>query len=228
MFLKKGSLGLSSALVSCLKLCYELLPQIPPRKLFADPCRCIVYTDASWQRGRTGTIAGVLIDLEQVTDASTPEGLGILSYWKYDVHKHMTHEKFASFPINVLESIAPTVSVQVWGELFRNSRVEMYIDNSSAQGCLIRMNSGKPHLAVMSFEFWRSCSLLSISPYIDRVPSADNIADLPTKVNLLSFFREFFNTREVPLSDKIVQDLHRLLMLDVRWKEILIDGIAQA
>ncbi|CAD7961049.1 unnamed protein product [Amoebophrya sp. A25] len=222
MFSSYGDRKLNKVLRICLQTCRELVCSLPPRVLFAAPVRFLLYTDASWQRGRSGTMAGVLVDLFAPLVEGIPFGRKFL-FWRFRVTKDMIHSKYNLHPINFLEAVAPLVSVYLWGEKFVHTKLICFIDNNSAKGTLNRMNSGKCHLALVAYFFWKFCTEKRISCLVDRVKSEDNISDLPTREDLHRFFVENFCTEEVLLSDELVEVVKKVLLLDTEFKEILLD-----
>ncbi|CAD7974401.1 unnamed protein product [Amoebophrya sp. A25] len=213
--------SLRRVLKASLSACAELVVSLPARSLIFLPTRYLIYSDASWQREK-GYIAACLVDCWQVNKDS--RSLGAVAYWKTLVFQSETFEDAALYPINFLEGCAAVVALWVWSDLLAGSRVDCFIDNCCAEGLLIRMNSGRSHLAALAFEFWKHASRFHISPQIFRVPSAVNIADLPTKVGFLyESFKISFDAQEVQLSEEIKDRVYKLLKLEVDNREILLD-----
>ncbi|CAD7957930.1 unnamed protein product [Amoebophrya sp. A25] len=221
MFSSTADHSLHRVLKASLSACADLVVSLPARSLVFLPTRYIIYSDASWQR-KKGFIAACLIDCWQVNKEK--RSLGPIAYWKFPVDQSKIFEDTALYPINFLEGCAAVVAMWVWSDLLAGARVDCFIDNCCAEGLLIRMNSGKSHLACLAFQFWQHCSSFQISPQIFRVPSAVNLADLPTKIGFLyENFKLSFDAKEIKLSESIKERINRLLKLEVEHREILLD-----
>ncbi|CAD7976194.1 unnamed protein product [Amoebophrya sp. A25] len=136
MFQEFGGSKMTKAIRACLGVCKDLVVRLPPRVLYSAPVRYIIYTDASWQRSRSGYMAGVLVDLFEKYDPSIPFGRKF-RLWRMFVSKKMIVEKYSDHPINFLESVAPFVCNLLWGDRLTSSKVIYYIDNNCAKGTLI-------------------------------------------------------------------------------------------
>ncbi len=69
----------------------------------------------------------------------------------------------------------------VWRRRLRRRRVIMYIDNEAARCGLIKGSSPTRDSAWLINEFWRSEAAAETNTWIERVPSASNCADHPSR-----------------------------------------------
>ena len=59
--------------------------------------------------------------------------------------------------------------------------ITYYIDNNCAKCALIRGGSRIAAIAVLARLFWAICAIRRITPWLERAPTGENIADLPTR-----------------------------------------------
>ncbi|CAD7925140.1 unnamed protein product [Amoebophrya sp. A25] len=95
-------------------------------------------------------------------------------------------------PINFLETIAAVMALIVLQEELSGEFFRLSVDNDSAKGALLNMNSPAPELAGGALLFWAVASKQSMTPWIDRVPSGFNIADIPTRPLFMLFVEQFY------------------------------------
>ena len=85
------------------------------------------------------------------------------------------------------EMLAPLAFLRSSGPKLRGKRINLYIDNNSAAGALIRGDCSNPTLAATVCVFWEIAEAYSIDIWIGRAPSKLNIADIPTRKGSLPF-----------------------------------------
>ncbi|CAD7954485.1 unnamed protein product [Amoebophrya sp. A25] len=219
MFQNNKDFSLNKALALSLRACADLIKVLPPRKLTVSPVRFLVYTDASWRRGK-GVLAGVLVFPERVNRESG--SLGKVLMWRLAVSESDLHPSVAKFPINFLEAVAAIIALKVWIKLLSNSRCVFLLDNCAAEGTLHRMNSGRPSMSLSAFYFWLIASEFSVSPELGRVPSESNVSDLPTKNDeMFRKFQEAFDYDEWFLSEEDRAFIFKFMKFEVQHAEIL-------
>ena len=59
--------------------------------------------------------------------------------------------------------------------------ITIFCDNEAAAHALVKGDSSSPPAAAMIALFWLFCERHSIAVWIERAPSGDNLADLPTR-----------------------------------------------
>ncbi len=70
---------------------------------------------------------------------------------------------------------------QVWRKRMRGRLVMNYIDNEAAKYALIKGTSPTRDSAWLVNEFWKSEALMESYSWLERVPSASNCADDPSR-----------------------------------------------
>ncbi|CAD7922755.1 unnamed protein product [Amoebophrya sp. A120] len=171
------ALELSKTAVFSLGFMRECLAHLPPVLFRAvDLPSVIVYTDASWRRGK-GWVAGVL-------------PVGDLFYiFRYPVSRDMLGgASWASFPINVLETLAPALALWHFRSFFSHHRVVFRIDNSTAVAALRNASGGSTAISLSSSLFWSRVAVSGCSPVSEWIASGDNTADIPTRDDMWDLF----------------------------------------
>ena len=69
-----------------------------------------------------------------------------------------------------------------WGERWRGRRILLFVDNDSARFALIKGYTPSVASARLVAAFWEMEACLASYCWIDRVPSASNIADGPSRL----------------------------------------------
>ena len=149
----------------------ELKPRIPRGGL--RPTDFVVYTDAAARNLKLRSIIlhGDQTDLtiQLLTTGSVP------SYWREAIQR--TNLIYGLEPLTPLVLLANNI------HLFRNSTVNLYLDNNNAIARLVRGDSSTGAIDNMVAQFWYMAQKYNVSIWISRVPSKLNIADLPTRGN---------------------------------------------
>lgn len=198
---------LSNRLRDCLLVAKQLVSSNLIRfPAFEDPFseNMLLYTDASFSHGQ-GWIAAVLV-----------VG-GRFLVFRIRVTAAMIHESTRLRPINFLEACAPSVAARVFSCMLQNEFWYTMVDNDAAKDALLNQDSsGSVPMAAAAFQFWRAVSLITARPWISRIPSPLNIADILTRESrlqfIMKFFPQLFTFFDVP--DDINNDLLSLLSLD--------------
>ena len=160
--------SLGSCMESCLrKLAARVIhvgKAIPP---------LIVFTDAAYESG-TATWGIVCIDLHSgtrfVSGGNIPDA--VITSWQEDGSSQI---------IAQAEAFALLLARRVCKHLLKDRLVTFYIDNESTRFAVIRGSSPCRSLLHIVTQFLE-CELEDGAiPWVERVPSASNIADLPTK-----------------------------------------------
>ena len=155
---------------------------LPPRVIskrvrFPD---FLLYTDASFENG-SGMLAGILFDLnnqpdngERVIDTvisgpTTPQMIALF---------RQTSTIFG------LELLALTMSLYQLRHKLTYRPLIVFVDNYAVLGPIVKgRTAGQPAHSFIS-GMWMLAATLSISLWFERVPSALNIADLPTRYKI--------------------------------------------
>jgi hypothetical protein len=101
--------------------------------------------------------------------------------------------------IALLELLPVVLALLKWPGSFvkPGRRVIFFIDNESAKFGLIKGHSPAPASRPLIAEFWRRASALQLAPWFDRVASAANPADMPSRL-------DFAGTARLPGNPKLV------------------------
>lgn len=174
--------GFSPKLERCLRNILILLDQ-DTRKVskFEDPCsdNIMVYTDASWSHG-SGWLAVVFFF----------DGKFHIRRTRVKAEQIMKTKR--SSPINFLELATTILAVAEFQEQLQPSFFRISVDNESAKNALLNQNSPSVEMAIGAVFFWSFASSRLLTPWVDRVPSGFNIADVPTRPEFLSFVQSNF------------------------------------
>ncbi len=158
---------LSTKLKICLQALKENIDTQHKRRIFSDEkCQSVILqTDATWSRGK-GMIGGLV---------KTSQGMQTI----YATVKQRQIFGEPTLPINFLETITPTICVEVFKEQLSSSFFLSTIDNDCAKEALLSQGSGaKPHIAAASAIFWsRLASISSSTTWVTRVPSWQNLPE---------------------------------------------------
>eukprot|EP00392_Amoebophrya_sp_AT5.2_P006338 g6350.t1 len=150
----------------------------------------VLYTDASWESS-SGWLGAVL--------AIDGKFYGV----REKVTKSMLHDDYCVWAINYLETVVAVFAAKFYADKLQGKRFDHAIDNTCAQGWLLSQGSSsdkkKWYLAAASAQYWAEAAKHQFRPWIVRVPSHFNVADYPTREDLLeilnrlcpSFFTEF-------------------------------------
>ena len=83
--------------------------------------------------------------------------------------------------INEAEGLAALTLIVTCKDRLRGAALSIYIDNTGAQGALVKGFSGSKFLTAIAAEFWDVAIRHDIAIWIGRVASDDNIADPPSR-----------------------------------------------
>eukprot|EP00392_Amoebophrya_sp_AT5.2_P007424 g7439.t1 len=174
--------GFSEKLERCLRNILILLDQdIEKQSKFEDPHadNVMVYTDASWAHG-SGWLAVVF----------NFEGKFIVRRTRVRAADILKTKR--SSPINFLELITTILAVAEFRDELAHSFFRISVDNEAAKNALLNQNSPSTEMAIGAVYFWSFVSSRMLTPWIDRVPSGFNIADVPTRPEFLRFVQSNF------------------------------------
>ncbi|CAD7972225.1 unnamed protein product [Amoebophrya sp. A25] len=196
----------TTAITNRLRQCLHILKflvQQPFRRyskfLPAGSIGNLVYTDASFA-GDEGYLAGVL-----------PKYLGNNKFkylwFNFKISRDQLHKSTGRQPIAFLEAVTPALAVKVFACSLENQFFNFCIDNEAAKMCLLNQSSQKQHMSFASFLFWSSLSLINGSAWVSRIPSALNIADIFTRLDLMdAALRLFPNLFEHIVLDSVQKE----------------------
>eukprot|EP00392_Amoebophrya_sp_AT5.2_P012440 g12543.t1 len=174
--------GFSKKLEQCLRNILAILDQdIKKFSKFEDPCaeNVMLYTDASWSHG-SGWLAAVF----------NIDGKFVVRRIRVKACDIMTTKR--SSPINFLELITTILAVAEFRGKLQHSFFRISVDNEAAKNALLNQNSPTTELAIGAVFFWSFVSSRLLTPWVDRVPSGFNIADVPTRPEFLLFVQSNF------------------------------------
>ena len=83
--------------------------------------------------------------------------------------------------IHQAEVFPAVAAVQCWGKSAVGRRVILYVDNDAALGALVKGTSGSKPSAALVSRFWETVAAHGLFLWADRVPSAANPADAPSR-----------------------------------------------
>eukprot|EP00392_Amoebophrya_sp_AT5.2_P007775 g7794.t1 len=184
------ALPLSALTRSTLEFMADAVPLLPPvcyRHLSLPVV--LSYTDASWKRG-AGWLGGI-----RVRDSSLEAFRLRLSRADFG------DASWGSFPINVLEALAPVLLLLLWGPALSHSRLVLVLDNSTAFSVLRNCSGNRGHLSLVAALFWSLCARFGITPYLELLPSRENIADATTREALWTALCAHTSVVETPTED---------------------------
>eukprot|EP00392_Amoebophrya_sp_AT5.2_P017474 g17834.t1 len=143
----------------------------------------VLYTDASWERN-SGWLGAVL--------AIDGKFYGV----REKVTQGMLHDDYCVWAINYLETIVAVFAAKFYAEKLKGKRFDHAIDNTCAQGWLLSQGSSsdkkKWYLAAASAQYWAEAARNQFRPWIVRVPSHFNVADYPTREDLLQYLNKLY------------------------------------
>ena len=172
-----GKVDLDADVLGALKHLKEHVVQGPPRSVGITLCSTMrLYVDASFEPGTSNFagVGGVLVDpLSGV--------LGHFSCFLTTGLLDMLNKMQSKHPIYELECLAILLGVQTWINFFSRKHVIIFTDNNGSLGAMI---SGRTVNSVAQSLVDRIDAFLdehSISAWFERVNTASNIADLPSR-----------------------------------------------
>eukprot|EP00392_Amoebophrya_sp_AT5.2_P007848 g7867.t1 len=176
--------GFAPKLEKCLRNILALLDQdIRKTSKFEDPHadNVMIYTDASWAHG-SGWLAVVVvfcIDGKFVVRRTRVKAADIIKTKR-------------SSPINFLELVTTILAIAELRAELASSFFRISVDNEAARSALLNQNAPSTEMATGAVYFWSFASSRQLTPWVDRVPSGFNIADVPTRPELLQFVQSNF------------------------------------
>ena len=84
-------------------------------------------------------------------------------------------------PIEQIETAAVLLLFEIFAAELRDTDVRLFVDNVAAQGSLVRGFSRSLSQAVLCGAVWTRAALARVGLWVDRVESAANVADIPTR-----------------------------------------------
>ena len=149
----------------------------PPVQI--HPCQLetwFVFTDGACEgQDASGGVGGVLMD---------PCGK-VVKHFSIAVPNEIMHLLLESSenPIYELELAPVLIAIEVWGNLFKDSQVVVYLDNDAARAGLIKMRGATDIGDIIIHEAAVLEAKLAFRPWFGRVPTASNIADGPNRLD---------------------------------------------
>ena len=134
----------------------------------------IIFSDGSSEpESCTGAIGGVLVD---------PHGL-CLHFFSSSVPSHHIRKLLekSENPIYELEILPLVVSLELWGNLIRDSPVVHYINNDAAKASLIKGYGSTDVARRLVQHYVEQEERLQLKVWFSRVPSFSNLSDGPSR-----------------------------------------------
>lgn len=158
-----------------------LLPRLPPRHILLrqrERAPLVVYTDAMYKTStRLGRIGVVVYDPEASArgEPSYRHASAVVPPEVYDALLPRVQQ------VTVLEALGALTAITTFPEAFRGREVIHFIDNTGAMFNLANGYSGQTDMAMITHIFNAACAALGADVWFEWVPSAANIADLPSR-----------------------------------------------
>ena len=152
-----------------------MLQSAKPRRLSTGSERrpILIFTDGCWEQGFAG-IGAVIIDLaldkRLVCKGTVPAEL--LDKWKVAIGDHL---------ICQIELYVMVLLRWQFGNWFCNRRTIWWVDNDAARYCVIKGLSPSLTMRSLVREFYSRDSETPTYSWVERVPSASNVADGPSR-----------------------------------------------
>ena len=73
------------------------------------------------------------------------------------------------------------LAIDLWGKQLHSRRVILFVDNDAAKGALIKSGSRVEPSAGLAAKFWEVAAKERLDVWVDRVASAANPADDPSR-----------------------------------------------
>ena len=84
-------------------------------------------------------------------------------------------------PIHQAEVYPALIALELWAERLRGRRVIMFVDNDAAKECLIKGTTKARASAQLVANFWCKAAETELFIWVERVASAANPADAPSR-----------------------------------------------
>lgn len=171
--LLKSSWSTTSEVISIAGKIKDVLRNCPPREIFCSSQEkpILVFTDAAFDNDIATLGAVVFIDDEKmVYDGAIP--VSVVKAWQKMTGKQIISQA----------ELAAVVAIQYeMADRFRSRRIIYFIDNEAARFSLIKGVSSSSTMMHMSQWFYAQEMSIRSFPWIERVPSFSNIADMPSR-----------------------------------------------
>lgn len=123
------------------------------------------------------TVGGLVMDpvsgAQEMFGCKVPEA--ITRSWRVGTQKQV---------IGKAEILPVLMCAYMYDESLRDSRALIFIDNESARYAYIKGYSPSVASGRMLSAFWRIVARAQAYPWFERVPSASNVADAPSRLEL--------------------------------------------
>ena len=133
----------------------------------------------------------------------------VAEYFLFDVSAELVEawkcENGVSKVIHQAELLPVVVALSTWGAAVNGRRVIAFVDSDAARAALVNGHSGSPASARLVGAAWALAQEYGVYLWVDRVPSPSNVADGPSRGQVLSAERMgFVRTRAVfPSSESL-------------------------
>ena len=185
----------------------EAIVLLPPRVIFDRVSKpaFLLYTDASWENN-AGMLGAVLFD-----ERGTQSQRAIDTMLASACTPAMVNLFRQTSTIFGLELTAVALAIFYFRFRLTGQSIIIFIDNNAVLGAIVRgQTNGNPAHSFVS-AIWMIACTFSISIWFDRVPSAVNIADLPTRFREPEF--PVMNRAEFPSLDEWLEFVNRVFTL---------------
>lgn len=119
------------------------------------------------------SIGGVIVD----------RASGIFWYFSFDVSEDLLAELMvnSSNPIGAVELLGVLAAITLWADLLNGRSMILFVDNDAAKSSLIKGYSPEIQMATLTQAICQLEIERHILAYWERVPSASNVADRPSR-----------------------------------------------
>jgi hypothetical protein len=173
------------------------LPKAPASRTQSDPPHLVVYTDAEG----SGGIGAVLFRRQA-------KPIGFAGEIPLETMHALLSRKLNV--IQPLEAFVPLIVLLTFPRECQNTRIIFYQDNVGCEAALLGGSSTCPDTNLLVGLFWEAARLLKCEPWIERVMSSANVADIPSRFKLTGN-----------------RDLSAIGYPDVAWSDPVIPKIQQ-
>ena len=100
--------------------------------------------------------------------------------------------------IHQAELLPAQLAIEVWAQAVTGRRVILFVDNDAARAALVKGTTKvRPSARIVS-KFWEAAASHEVYAWIDRVPSASNVADGPSRGCFEWLVKKGYTRAEVP------------------------------
>ena len=176
--------SLSVRLEQALRWVAYALPYANTRQVSDEPeyVRQFLFVDAEGSGG-WGAVLIILpsIPEDRDTDRSPAAQHALVASCKWFHTKGKFSPPGPGQQIHVFETASALAGLESFRPHLLNGHISVFCDNTVQQSSLVKGFSKNVFCTFLAGEFWKRCVTIGVEPWIFRVPSAENIADEPSR-----------------------------------------------